>query len=102
MSLGSDFVPAVSENEPSRRDHLLRIVQIANGVVAAVVNAAIARNEVPVYLALTQALSRCRGGLSITDQARRRRMFLFIRKMAPACIAPEDLPCRSLQSTELM
>ena len=63
MSLGSDFVPAVSENEPSRRDHLLRIVQIANGVVAAVVNAAIARNEVPVYLALTQSSKQVSGRL---------------------------------------
>jgi len=63
MSLGSDFVPAVSENEPSRRDHLLRIVQIANGVVAAVVNAAIARNEVPEYLALTQSSKQVSGRL---------------------------------------
>ena len=74
MSLGSDFVPAVSENEPSRRDHLLRIVQIANRVVATgVVNAAIARNEVPVYLALTQSSKQVSGRLvhhgSSTTQA---------------------------------
>jgi len=60
MSLGSDFVPAVSENEPSRRDHLLRIVQIANRVVATgVVNAAIATR----YLALKQSSKQVSGRL---------------------------------------
>jgi hypothetical protein len=47
------FVPAVSDNEPSRPDHLPRMVQPAKRVIAARIDKAIvAGDQIPVQLCL--------------------------------------------------
>ena len=49
MPVGSNFVLAVSDSEPSRPDHLVGIVQAAKGAVAArMKEAVIAGNQAPV------------------------------------------------------
>lgn len=49
MPLGSQFVPVVSDSEPSRPDHLFRHVQSAKRVVAAwMIKAVVAGDQVPV------------------------------------------------------
>ena len=54
QSLGRNFVPAISDHQPSLADHLLRGLQATNGADAAgVVESVRSRNEIAVELGLT-------------------------------------------------
>jgi len=66
MPLGSYFALAVSDGEPSRPGHLLRVMQAAKGVVAAY-RPASRVTRCPYSWAWRNALCRCWEGTSIQE-----------------------------------